>query len=146
MKWFSFLLPFFLRLTDDAEVKVGTSVLLVRLEMWKKGNFMPECAKRAWKCAPGGAAEPLRSFGLHCCFSVAHSCLTLCNPMDCSTPCFPVLYYLLEFARTHVHWVSDTILSSHPLLPPSPVLSIRVFSNESTLHQVAKVLEFQLQH
>ena len=55
------------------------------------------------------------------CCSVAQSCLTLCNPMDCSTPGFPVLHCLLEFAQTHVHWVSETIQPSHPLLPPSPL-------------------------
>jgi len=42
----------------------------------------------------------------------------LCNPMDCSVPGFPVLHYLLEFAQTHVHWVSDVTQPSHPLLPP----------------------------
>ena len=42
------------------------------------------------------------------------------QPMDCSTPGFPVLHHLLEFAQTHVHWVSDAIQPSHPLLPPSP--------------------------
>ena len=52
--------------------------------------------------------------------SVAKSCPTLCNPMDCSTLGFPVLHCLLEFAQTHVHWVSDAIQPSHPLLPPSP--------------------------
>ena len=51
---------------------------------------------------------------------VVHSCLTLCNPMDCSTPGFPVLHYLLEFVQTHVHWVNDTIQASHPLFSPSP--------------------------
>ena len=51
---------------------------------------------------------------------VAKSCLTLCHPMDCSTPGFPVLYYLLEFAQTHIHWISEAIQPSHPLLPPSP--------------------------
>jgi len=55
-----------------------------------------------------------------CCYSVAKLCLTLCDPMDCSMPGFPVLYYLLEFAQTHVHWVSDAIQSSHPLSSPSP--------------------------
>ena len=62
---------------------------------------------------------------------------TLWEPMDCSMPGFPVLHYLPEFAQTHVHWVSDAIQPSHPLLPPSPPAlnfpSIRVFSNESTL-------------
>ena len=49
------------------------------------------------------------------------SCPTLCNPMDCSTPGFPVLYYLLEFTQTHVHRVDDAILLSHPVSPPSPL-------------------------
>ena len=55
-----------------------------------------------------------------CCCSVAESSQTLCNPMDCSTPGFPVSHYLLEFAQTHVHWVDDAMQSSHPLLLPSP--------------------------
>ena len=47
------------------------------------------------------------------------SCPTLCNPMDCSTPGFPVLHYLPEFAQFHVLWVCDAIETSHSLLPPS---------------------------
>ena len=54
---------------------------------------------------------------LHCYCPVAKSCLTLCDPMDCSTPGFPVLHNLLEFAQTHVHRVGDTIQPSHPLSP-----------------------------
>ena len=50
-----------------------------------------------------------------CCCSVAKSCLTLCDPTDCSTPGSPVLHYLLEFAQTHVLWAGDTIQPSHPL-------------------------------
>ena len=53
------------------------------------------------------------------CSSVAKSCLTLCDPMDCSTPGFLVFHYLPEFAQTHVHWVGDAIQPSYPLLPPS---------------------------
>ena len=68
----------------------------------------------------------------HC--SVTQSCLTLCDPMDWSTPGFPVLYHLPEFAQTHVHWVGDAIQSSHPLLSllllPSVFPSIKVLSNE----------------
>ena len=70
--------------------------------------------------------------------SVAQSCLTLCDPMNHSTPGLPVHHQLPEFTQTHVHLVSDAIQPSHPLsspflLPPiSP--SVRVFSNESTLH------------
>ena len=48
------------------------------------------------------------------------SCIWLCDLMDCSMPGFPSLHYLPEFAQTHVHWVSDAIQQSHPLLPPSP--------------------------
>ena len=51
--------------------------------------------------------------------SVSQSCPTLCDTMNCSTPDFPVLHYLPEFAQTHVHWVNDVIQISHPLLPPS---------------------------
>ena len=71
------------------------------------------------------------------CYSVTQSCPILCDSMDCSTPGFPVLHSLPEFAQTHVHWVDDTIQPSHPLLPSSPVPSIfpsiRLFSNESAL-------------
>ena len=55
-----------------------------------------------------------------CCRSVAQSCPTLCNPMDCSTPGLPVHHQLPGFAQTHVHWVDDAIQPSHPLSSPSP--------------------------
>ena len=51
--------------------------------------------------------------------SVAQSCVTLCDPMNCSTPDLPVHHQLPEFTQTHVHWVSDAIQSPHPLLSPS---------------------------
>ena len=54
------------------------------------------------------------------CCSVAQSCPTLCDPMDCSTPGLPVLHHLQESTQNHVHWVSDTIQPSHPLSSPSP--------------------------
>ena len=54
------------------------------------------------------------------CCSVTTSCPALCEPVDRSTPGFPVLHHLPEFAQTHVHWVSDAISPSHPLLPSSP--------------------------
>ena len=83
--------------------------------------------------------------------SVTQSCPTLCNPMKCSTPGLPVHHQLPEFTQTHVHWVSDDIQPSHPLLSPSPPafnLSQHqgLFKLVSSSHQVAKVLEFQLQH
>ena len=55
-----------------------------------------------------------------CCFSVAQWFLTHCNPLDCSTPGFPVLHHLPEVAQTHVHWVGDAIQPSRPLASPSP--------------------------
>ena len=52
--------------------------------------------------------------------SVAQSCPTLCDPIDCSTPGLPVHHQLLEFTQTHVHQVCDAIQSPHSLLSPSP--------------------------
>ena len=82
--------------------------------------------------------------------SVAQSCSTL-RPLDYSIPGFPVHHQFPELAQTHVHWVGDGIQPSHPLSPPSPPtfnLSQHqgLFQWVSSLHQVAKVLEFQLQH
>ena len=97
------------------------------LESWLKGGYLKFC----------------------CCFSVTKSCLTLCDPMDCSTPGFPVLHCLLEFAQTHVHWISDAIQPFHPLSTPSlPALNLSrhwgLFQWVGSLHQMAKVLELQL--
>ena len=83
--------------------------------------------------------------------SVTQSCLTLCNPVDCSTPGFPVLHHFLEFVQTHVHCVSDAIQLSHPLLslsPPAFNLSQHqgLFQWVSSSYQAAKVLESQFQH
>ena len=81
------------------------------------------------------------------CFAVSQSCLTLCDPMDYSTPGFSVPHHLPEFAQVHVHYIGDAIQPSHPLLflsPPSLNLSQNqgLFQRVSSLHQVAKVLEF----
>ena len=83
--------------------------------------------------------------------SVAQSCSTLVNPMDCSMTGFPVYHQLLEFAQIHVHQLSDVIQSSHPLSSPFSLafnLSQHqsLFKWVSSSHQVAKVLELQLQH
>ena len=72
-----------------------------------------------------------------CCCSVAKLFLTLCNPMGCSIPAFPVLHYFSEFAQTHVHWISDAIQLYHPRHPLLFLLSIfpsiTIFSNELAL-------------
>ena len=83
--------------------------------------------------------------------SVAQPCPTLCHGMDCSTPGFPVHHQLLELVQTHAHQVGDAIQPSHSLLSPSPPAFNfsqyqGLFKWVSSLHQVAKVLEFKLQH
>ena len=82
--------------------------------------------------------------------SIAQLCPTHCDPMDCSTPSFLVHHQLPELAQTHAHRVSDAIQPSHPLLSPSPAFNLSqhqgLFQSVSSSHQVAKVLEFQLQH
>ena len=82
--------------------------------------------------------------------SVAQSCPTLCDPMNCSTPGLPVHHQLPEFTHTHAHRVSDAIQPSHPLSSPSPPAPNPsqhqgLFQWLNSSHQVAKVLEFQLQ-
>ena len=89
--------------------------------------------------------------------SVAQLCLTLWDPMDHSTSGLPVHHQLLEYTQTHVHWVGDAIQPSHPLSSPSPP-ALNLSKHQGLFkwvnwkvcvmssHQVAKVLEFQLQH
>ena len=81
--------------------------------------------------------------------SVTQSCLTLCDPMNRSTPGLPVHQQLLEFTETHIHRVSDAIQPSHPLWSPSPPAPNpsqhqSPFQWVNSSHEVAKVLEFQL--
>ena len=83
--------------------------------------------------------------------SVTQSCPTLCNPMNSSTPDLPVHHQLPEFTQIHVHRVGDAIQTSHPLSSPSPPAPNPsqhqgLFQGVNSSHQVAKVLEFQLQH
>ena len=82
---------------------------------------------------------------------VAQSCPTLCNPMNRSTPGLPVHHQLPDFTQTHVHRVGDAIQLSHPLLSPSPPAPnpsqhLSLFQWVNSSHEVAKLLEFQLQH
>ena len=83
--------------------------------------------------------------------SVAPSCLTLCDPMNRSTPGLPVHHQLPEFAQIHVHWGSDAIQPSHPRSSPSrpapnPSQHQSLLQWVNSSHEVAKVLEFQLSH
>ena len=102
--------------------------------------------------SPLFAKDPDTAFShnLWNCCSFTQLCPTLCSPMDCSMPGFPVLHYLPEFAQTRVHWVNDTIQPSHLLSSPSAHAfnfsqQQDLFQWISSLHQVAKVLELQHQ-
>ena len=81
---------------------------------------------------------------------VVQLCLTLCDPMNCSMSAFLILHSLLEFTQTHIHWVSDAIYLLHHLSPPSPLANLSQHQGllqwVSSLHQVGKGLELQLQH
>ena len=83
--------------------------------------------------------------------SVTQSCPTLCDPMNHSMPGLPVHQQLPEFTQTHVHWVGNAVQPSHPLSSPSPPAPNSsqyqsIFQWVNSSHEVAKVLEFQLQH
>ena len=99
-------------------------------------------------CTP----ETITTLLISCQFSsVAQSCLTLCDPMNHSTLGFPIHHQLPESTQTHVHWVGDAIQPSHPLSSPSPpALNLSqhrgLLKWVSSSYQVAKILEFQLQH
>ena len=92
------------------------------------------CMAESLCCPPETITTLLISYQFS---SVAQSCLGLCNPMDCSTPGFPVHHQLPELAQTHAHKLvmpSNPLILCHPLLlPPSFFPSIRVFSSESTV-------------
>ena len=97
-----------------------------------RGSFQP----RAWTRVPCMERRIIYHWSTSCCCSVAKSCPTLCNPMDCSTPGFPVFHSLLEFAK----FMSIELVKAYnhlilccPLLPPSIFPSIKFFSNELAL-------------
>ena len=83
--------------------------------------------------------------------SVTQSYPTLCDPKNCSTPGLPIHHQLPESTQTHAHRVGDAIQPSHPLSSPSPPAPNPsqhqcLFQRVNSSHEVAKVLEFQLQH
>ena len=101
--------------------------------------------------SPWGHKESDTTEQLHFHFqfsSVAQLCPTLCDPMNRSTPGLPVHHQLPEFTQTHVHRVGDAIQPPHPLSSPAPNPSQHqnLFQRVNSSHEVAKVLEFQLQY
>ena len=118
----------------------GTHVPCTSTEPPGKSQTWPDFVTRAWR----------QCLTRICCYcSVAKSCPTLCDPMDCSTPGFPILHHLPEFAQIHVHWVSDAIQPSHPLPSPSPPAcnlsqNQGLFQWAGSSHHVAKMLKLQI--
>ena len=103
-------------------------------------------SKHIWKLNAQFCPKPITSDQIR---SVAQSCPNLCDPMNSSTPGLPVHHQLPELTQTHIHRVSDAIQSSHPLSSPSPPAPNpsqhqSLFQWVNSLHEVAKVLEFQL--
>ena len=98
------------------------------------------------------SVKPSTKLHIFRCWLIAQSCLTLCSPINYSTPGFPLLHHVPELAEAHVHWVSNTIQPSHPplSLPSLPAFNVSQYHNlfqwVSSSHQMAKVLKFQLQH
>ena len=110
--------------------------------MWQWLSF-PHCKQLVW--------TSLHFFPSVQFSSVAQSCPTLCDPMNHSTPGLPVHHQLLEFTQTRAHQVSDAIQPSHPQSSPfppalNPSQHQSLFQWVKSSHEVAKVLEFQLQH
>jgi len=121
----------------------------------KKNKSYLTYRRRKWQSAPVFLSEEFHErkslAGTVPFDSVTQLCLTHCDPMDCSRPGLPVHHQLQELTQTHVHGIGDAIQLSHPLSSPSPPafnLSQHqdLFQGVSSSHQVAKVLEFQLQH
>ena len=132
------------------------SSLYLRLKECTSTPSVQLCSVSLTKCASWSNASARQSAVTDCslqllcrCYSVAKSCLTLCHPMNCSTPGSPVLHYLLEYAQ--IMSIKSVMPSNHLIHPPSPFafnLSQHqgLFQGVSSLHQMAKVLELQLQH
>ena len=138
------------RRDEEADMKVNENQqTILTAQLWSNSEYSAfPFAKEEWRDERIlHSAQNL----ILCCCSVTKSCPTLCKPTNYSMPGFLVLHYLLELAQTHVHWVGDAIQPSHPLSFPSPPafnLSQHhgLFQWVNCSHQVAKVLEFQLQH
>ena len=135
-------------------VSVSRSVVSDSMTPWTVAHQAPlsmEFSRQeSWSGLPFPSPQDLPDPGrlnlglLHC-----RQILTLCDPMNCSTPGLPVHHQLPEFTQTHVHRISDAIQPSHPLSSPSslalnPSQHQSLFQWVNSSYQVAKVLEFQL--
>ena len=134
--------------------------ILTKLRIKKSHGHLNRCRKSFWKNSTSIYDKKKKTLNKVCIEEIylntvvvvqSLSHVWLCNPMNCSTTGFSVHHYLLKFPQTHVHWVSDAIQPSLPPLLPFP-LALNfpqhqdLFQWVSSLHQMAKVLELQLQH
>ena len=136
--------------------RVSASRARLRSQAWSKawpqsGGIPVSLRDHLVQDVPEERDSTLQWFVVSLLTTLESSCLTLWDPMNCSTPGFALLQCLPEFAQTHVHWVSDVIQLSYPLLSTSPcAFSLSQHHGLSkwvrSSHHLAKVLEFQLQH
>ena len=132
--------------------EIGDDCDIFCLLMWQAAFFVHRGYYKILNIIPSGSyMKPLCFLNTDFSVQFSHLVVSDCDSMDCSNPGFPVHHQLPELAQTHVHQVSDAIQPSHPLSSPSP-LALCLSQHQgpsqwfSTSHQVAKVLEFQLQH
>ena len=132
-------------------------ILFIPLHLWSLfksfglSSLLTFCLVPYLVLPPPNIYRPQFLIGLEVCCSVTQSYLTICSSMDCTMLGFPVLHCLPELAQVHIHWVSDAIQPSHPLLSPSPLafnLSQHqgLFQGVNFSHQVTKGLELWFQH
>ena len=132
-------------------------ILFIPLHLWSLfksfglSSLLTFCLVPYLVLPPPNIYRPQFLIGLEVCCSVTQSCLNICSSMDCTMLGFPVLHCLPELVQIHIHWVSDAIQPSHPLLSPSPLafnLSQHqgLFQGVNFSHQVTKGLELWFQH
>ena len=143
----------------NSACRLASSSLIPSLRWSNSSYVLKVTSSHFWCFAWGSLCPGSQVHQVHCSYftltissvqSLSHVQL-FGDPMDCSMPGLPVHHQLPEFTQTHVCWVGDAIQPSHPLSSPSsPALSLPhhqgLFQWVGSLHQVAKVLEFQLQH
>ena len=135
-------------------LEMGTEIAPEEIKRLSQSKTMPSCEMCLVMRVKFSAVRTISHRNLKCSVhfsSVAQSCLTLCDPINCIMPGLSVHHQLLEFTQTHVHQVSDVIRPSHPLSSPSPLApnpsqQQGLFQWVNSSHEVAKVLEFQPQH
>ena len=136
---------------DGQNIGALASVLPKTIQGWFPLGLISLLSKDSQESFPALQSESICSFHSVQFSSVAQLCPTPCDPMNRSMPGLPLHHQLPESTQTQVHWVGDAIQPSHPLSSPSPpALNLAqhqsLFKWVSSSHQVAKVLEFQLQH